>query len=397
MGICYGENRPSKNRNNNSFEKGSNCPTSNNRDISSDNFTKESTDITPDNNNLPSYMNVAIQCLLNTKKLTNYFLTRFEKYLNKKDNLIISKNYYFLLKNLLNKENYKNESDYSSYNFKNKIYKEFLLKNPNQINDCKDLIIFILESIHLELNKANNFFFINDENNNIMDLMDKNKIFNKFLIKFKNNYKSIISDLFYGIKEIKYKCNICTTIKYNYDIFFFLEFSLEKVSIFFNKSYEKKYVRFTNEFIPEINLSECFEYYQREETMDRDKRIYCQVCKTNCNTNIYNSLYSLPQYLIIILNRGEKNQFKCKVNIPKSLNLEEYTQFKGVKYEYDLYGVIYKTYIDSNFEHIKAFYKNINNNKWYLYKDNNISECEINNDSLNKDSYILFYQKKEDL
>ena len=251
MGICYGENRPPKNRNNNSFEKGSNCPTSNNRDISSDNFTKESTDITPDNNNLPTYMNATIQCLLNTKKLTNYFLTRFEKYLNKKDNLIISKNYYFLLKNLLNKENYKNESDYSSYNFKNKIYEKFLLKNPNQINDCKDLIIFILESIHLELNKANNFSFINDENNNI--LMDKKNIFEKFFEKIKNNYKSIISDLFYGIKEIKYKCNICTTIKYNYDIFFFLEFSLEKVSIFFKKSYENN-VRFTNEFIPEINL-----------------------------------------------------------------------------------------------------------------------------------------------
>jgi len=48
--------------------------------------------------------------------------------------------------------------------------------------------------------------------------------------EFKEKYNSIISHLFYGILEIKSQCQGCKCIKYNFQIFSFIEFPLEKVN-----------------------------------------------------------------------------------------------------------------------------------------------------------------------
>ena len=94
-----------------------------------------------------SYMNATLQCLLNSKKLTEYFLNNFK---NDDPNKIIANEYYEVIMNLCNKEN--NKKSYSPYSFKEKLSKQ----NPSfegiAANDSKDLINFLLERLHQELN-----------------------------------------------------------------------------------------------------------------------------------------------------------------------------------------------------------------------------------------------------
>jgi len=145
-------------------------------------------------------MNSTLQYLSNTKKLTEYFLTKFQFNKNDKSKKI-SNEFYILLKALWNIKNTKNKP-YSPESFKNAISEENPLFQGIQANDSRDLINFLLESMHVELNFEKN-------NNNISNILmanphiqtNKNQMLDIYLKDFQNNNKSIISDLFYGTHE----------------------------------------------------------------------------------------------------------------------------------------------------------------------------------------------------
>ena len=64
--------------------------------------------------------------------------------------------------------------------------------------DPKDLISFLLETLHQELNKANNAPYQNSGYNlNEADSYDENKAIQNFINDFTKNNKSIISDTFF--------------------------------------------------------------------------------------------------------------------------------------------------------------------------------------------------------
>ena len=114
-----------------------------------------------------SYMNATLQCLLNTKKLTDYFLNNFK---NDDPNKIMANEYYEVILNLCKKEN--NGKSYSPFSFKEALSKENPLFAGIAANDSKDLINFLLERLHQELNITNIYIF------NLLNIRNtkKNKI-----------------------------------------------------------------------------------------------------------------------------------------------------------------------------------------------------------------------------
>ena len=94
------------------------------------------------------YMNASLQCFSNTKKLTQYFLEHYEA--DPKNTM--ANEYFEVLKNLWNIEN--NNKSYSPNSFKDILSKENPLFAGIQANDSKDLINFLLERFHQELNLA---------------------------------------------------------------------------------------------------------------------------------------------------------------------------------------------------------------------------------------------------
>ena len=340
------------------------------------------------------YMNATLQCLSNTGELTEYFLNKFnnEPYYKNKN---ISNEYFNVIKNLWDRKN--DNKSFSPKEFKETLSRESPLFSGIGNNISKDLINFLLDRIHIELNhtkKENNVKI----NNYISFEFDQSVQFNEqatlniFKNKFKKEYNSIISKLFFGISEIKSQCQNCKYFKYNFEVYNFIEFPLERVNQYcFNTGKRLNYNMYNNKN-PDIDLYECFEFHSKIESMTGDSQMFCNRCKSNCDFLYCSSLYSTPKYLIINLFRGRGLIYECNVNFPEKLFLFNFVSDKNNN-AYELYGVISQIDDpDSMSGSFIAFCKNKIDKKWYKYNDDVITLCEDSDEFRTGMPHILFYK-----
>ena len=323
------------------------------------------------------YMNASLQCLSNTKQLRNYFLKKYETNPDK----ILANEFYELILNLWLKDTH--ESSYSPYSFKQTLGNMNPLYEGIQSNDAKDLLNFLLENLHQELNEIKNdntiISYEQDQTNEKLTLQ-------LFLEDFKRNYNSKISNLFYGASESEFVCQGCGITKYNFQLYSILEFPLQQVNEYFC-SLGKKSLILPNNTNPDINLYECFEFYQKANIMTGENQIYCNMCNTTCNVVHSTKLYSAPNYIIINLNRGKDIKYECNVDFPEQLYLSKYLTFKKNNTNFELYAVI--SYINGDFV---AYIKNDSDKNWYLYNNSDVTECSKPHQYKEGMPYILFYQ-----
>ena len=346
-------------------------------------------------------MNATLQCLSQTADLTNYFLDE-QRSLNQimnnniakqnRNSLQLSPVYLELVKNLWNKNNIK--GFYQPKKFMETIEEMNPLFKLGQAGDSKDFILFIFEQFHKELTiKKNNN---SSDNNPVINQYDQKTAFKFFLEDFKNK-TSIISDIFYGIQETN---NICLNCKkffsrqgkeypicYNYQIFNCLIFPLDEV---------RKYRYNNNNRINAVTIEDCFYYNQKMDLFTGLNKNYCNICKQTCNSNYITKIYSAPDTLVLILNRGKNNCFNIKLNFKETLDITDFVSVKSSKLIYNLYGVITHYGESGPSAHFLAFCKSPINQKWYRYNDAMVSDVH----NLQKDviefgnPYILFYKQE---
>ena len=333
------------------------------------------------------YMNASLQCFSNTKKLSEYFLNHFIKEQNK----VMSNEYYEVLKNLWDREN--NNKSYSPTSFKDVLSKENPLFAGIAANDSKDLINFLLERFHQELNTAKNENNNNDPNSNInpQDQSDEQLMLKLFLDDMNEKFDSPISNLFYGILETKSQCQGCNIIKFNFQVYSFLEFPLQQVNQFFFNKGTRPLVNPDGKN-PDVDIYECFEYYEKVDLMTGDNQMFCNQCNKLCNSFYSTKLYSGPTYLILNLNRGKGAVYECKVNFPEQLTIFNYLTNKEGITTYELYAVICHLGPSSMSGHFVAYCRNKIDNKWYLYNDALVSLCTKPKQYTDGMPYILFYK-----
>ena len=334
------------------------------------------------------YMNATLQCLSNTKKLTEYFLNIFK---NDDPNKIMTNEYYKVILNLWKREN--DKKSYSPNSFKEVLGRENPLFEGIAANDSKDLINFLLEQFHQELNIINK----NQNNNNINNIQffpdqtNEEEMFKEFFKEFSEKFNSPISNLFYGILETKSQCRGCNIIKYNFQVYSFIEFPLYEVNKFyFNMG--KKPLILSNGKNPDVDLYECFEYNRKIDLMNGDNQMYCNNCNKSCDANYSTTIYSYPNYLIINLNRGKGATYECKVIFPEQLNVFNYSTLKQGVTVLELYAVICHLGPSSMSGHFVAYCKNSIDHKWYLYNDAIVSLCTKKYQYNDGMPYILFYK-----
>ena len=339
------------------------------------------------------YMNASLQCFSNTKKLSEYFLYDYKEDKNKK----LSNEFYHVLRNLWKKEN--NNKPYSPTSFKEVLSKENPLFKGVAANDSKDLINFLLERFHQELggkkvnkkNKSNSKKNSVEENMGNIDQTNESQMLKFFFDDFQEKYNTPISNCFYGILETKTQCNLCKLIKFNFQIYSFLEFPLQQVNQYL-ASQGKKPLLTNDGKNPDIDLYECFEYNGKIDIMTGENQMYCNKCNKLNDSLFSTSIYSGPNYLIIILNRGKGAIYECKVNFPEQLNLLNYITIKTIAVVYELYAVISHLGPSSMDGHFVAYCRNRMDNKWYLYNDAIVSLCSRPQQYNDGMPYILFYK-----
>ena len=337
------------------------------------------------------YMNATLQCLSNTEKLTNYFLQEFF-YIKEDTTKKISNEYYKLLDNLWNSKETKNY--YEPNDFKKVLSEEEPLFSGINANDSKDLLNFLLERLHKELNIK-----IEDKKDNNYEIslevqLNEELTRQLFFKEFQNNYRSIISHLFYFTIETKAKCCGCNNTKYNFQINPFIEFPLEEINKYLYSQKRINTLVNNDGSNPDVNIYDCFDFYQKIDLMTGDNQMYCNICNNNFDSFYGTSIYVLSQYLIINLNRGKNASYQCKVNFPEELDLTQFVTYKELNTKFELYALICHIGPSSMSGHFVAYCKNRMDHKWYLYNDAIVTLCKTPYDYQKHMPYILFYQSK---
>ena len=323
------------------------------------------------------YMNATLQCLSNVKELTLSLLNPERNKIMEKDKysykLTIA--YSEVLKNLWNNNSVKS---YSPYSFKNTISMMNPLFAGINANDSKDLILFLLETMHNELNPIK----IEKPNNIPPNGQYYYEIAFKFFAEyFANNYRSIISNLFYGMFNSMMQCANCGRTTHNVQCYNILIFPLEEVKIFKRRYFNK------------VDILECFEYYQHVEILTGMNQIYCNICKNL--ENCYNSskIIIAPNILIVNLNRGKGNQFNIKLTFGEYLDIKQFIYYNQSPNYYELIGVVTHLGPSGMSGHFIAYCKSFVDFKWYKFNDAMVDECSFSDVTQVGTPYILFYSK----
>jgi len=376
-----------------------------------DNFKKldeefnEDTEIGLQNIGATCYMNATLQCFSHIKKFVEYF--KYHNHPKFTDKHSLSSSFKTLIDNLWNKNTEK--TYYAPYDFKDKISKMNDLFKGEQANDAKDLINFLIMTLHEELNKVknpvNNFC-----SNIIQDQRNQYLMFQNFGKDFVKNNQSIVSDLFYAMNCNTTKCS-CGTISYNYQIYFFLIFPLEEVRKHNINECQKEYysntynysnntcyynlTKHTNANNSIVDIFDCFEYERKINQMTGDNAMYCNYCKRTRPSIMCTTLVTGPKILIIILNRGVGIQYNVKLNFPEVLDLGNYIELKNTGTQYKLIGVITHMGESGMGGHFIATCRDHFSNKWYQFNDAKVTPVnDFNNEVINYAMpYVLFYEK----
>ena len=328
------------------------------------------------------YMNATIQCLCHILNFKKYFQNKnlvFNDIRNKVCRL--TKEFYILI-NSLWKNSYNGRSYFTPKDFKNTISEMNPLFQGIAANDSKDLIIFIYETIHNEINNPTNYNeAYNYNNDHTLQLFRKN---------YYSKNSSFLIKTFYFEQQSVINCLNCSFSKISYNIANILIFPLEKVREYMVKLNPNGFVS--------VKLEDCFENYQAEELLNGQNQIYCNNCNQLSNATTGNKLFTSPEVLTIILNRGKGLEFDVNFEYPLILDIDKYVMDKSQKNnKYELICVLTHLGPSGMSGHFIAFCKSPVDKNWYCYNDASVSLCGDpryqNNNEIEGLPYVLFYQK----
>ena len=310
------------------------------------------------------FLNSTLQCLAHIEKLTKYFLNseNYKKITSNKSNNKFSFDYLDFLTNLwINNNNIcSSENIKHALNGLNPLFNNNIQINYNY-NYSDNFILLFMEMLHKELNipnytnntlSQNNQFF-----NPCFNQYDYNSTFNSFAINFKSNYNSIISGLFYGMYNSMMQCLNCQIIIHNIQILNILTFPLSEVLLLKN-IYNMSLSEFN-----EVNILDCFAYYQNNVYDTGENQIFCNNCRSMANSLKCKKILISPKVLIINLIKGENIRLKYE----EYLYIKDFLFYQASPNYYQLNGIV--SLVNNNYI---AFCKSFMNGEWYKYNNEEV-------------------------
>ena len=249
-----------------------------------------------------------------------------------------------------------------------KYFREILCSENSKFDKTKEInpklvLAFLIRKLHDEINinipsynKANNYYVKFGE-----ELFKTSKV--EMMLNFEKKYftqlNSYISQKIMGLFKKVFICQKCSMRTYSFLGYFTVTVDVQKISRYIEPNIEN-YFFFQNQ------------YYTIEEK-------YCIYCLVPTQHKIYYQFFTVPDYLIVIINRGE--DFSCRISVilkPK-IDLTKLVETQGKKYK--LNGFIIRNYENERYESFIKFKSNTGY-KWFgCQNDNNI---EYNQNEIKK-------------
>ena len=339
---------------------------------------------------LTCYMNSTLQCLLHIPELNIYFLKIYPKdkerfkQINKEAETHgrLSEEYYNIVKDVFETNEKPAESKYglgyyiNSKSISPKRFNETLSRlNPQfgrfESNDAKDLLLYLFQTMHAELN-----YYGNEKLKNVpkCNQIYESESYNFFMTVNNNLNLSIFSYLFYGILKSTTKCKGCNNLLYNFQYFQFLSFPAYN----FHKQ--------------KFNIYKGFKEFTKGENMTGENQCYCQKCKGLKDAVVSSAIFYTPPYLIINFDYGKDKIYKPDlVDFGEIIDLTQFTDEKCKERTYELIAVCTHIGKSGNTGHYIAYCKD-QYNLWHKFNDSSYDDCnfsEINSYS----PYLLIFKK----
>ena len=291
------------------------------------------------------YMNATLQCLLHVNELINYFIVEYpndQQKLAKINNDVasggdISKAFFNLVMGVIN-TNVTNNS-FSPTEFQKCLGNH----NPQFIkleaNDSKDLILYLLQTMHEELNYYGN---VNKRLNYIPNQYDIYETYKHFITNYNANNFSKISLLFYGTYKNTTTCLVCNKKIYNFQKFEFISFGLYY--------YDKK----------NFNILYGFQDNANPTVLKGDNKFLCNNCKTLQDAKTECKIFEPPLKLLINLDYGKNKKYQpSSIEFDEEIDITKFVEFDyKQKIRYRIIGVCTHYGHSGSYGHYVAFCKN---------------------------------------
>jgi ubiquitin C-terminal hydrolase len=208
---------------------------------------------------------------------------------------------------------------------------------------------------------------------------------------------SPLKNLFDGLNESNNRCMCCNNKSVRYEPFVTLPLSVP--------------IKNSQDMIKTFSIYDCLDHLIKEEQLDDDNKMKCEMCGLNNRAHSQSLLWKTPKILVLHIKRFLVNSYGITsqkitnyVEYPiENLDIEKYfnptSPFKKSS-KYDLIGInIHQAFGyggNINSGHYTSIVKNIMNNHWYLYNDANKLKQALTKEHLqDKNAYLLFYYRHD--
>uniref|UniRef100_A0A673BNT0 Ubiquitin carboxyl-terminal hydrolase 8 n=1 Tax=Sphaeramia orbicularis TaxID=375764 RepID=A0A673BNT0_9TELE len=320
------------------------------------------------------YMNSILQCLCNTPAMAEYFNNNYYMEDINRSNILghkgeVAEEFGVIMKALW-AGLYKCISPRDFKITIGKINEQFAGYDQQ---DSQELLLFLMDGLHEDLNKADNRKRYKEEEN---DHLDDQTAANLAWSKHKLLNESIIVALFQGQFKSTVQCQTCHRKSRTFETFMYLSLPLASTS--------------------KCSLQDCLRLFSKEERLTDNNKVFCRHCKAHRDSSKKLEIWKVPPILLVHLKRFSyegrwKQKLQTSVDFPlDSLDLSQYVigPKQNLK-KYSLYGVS-NHYGGLDGGHYTAYCKNAIKQRWYKFDDHEVSD--ISTSSVKSSAaYILFY------
>ncbi|XP_029806663.1 ubiquitin carboxyl-terminal hydrolase 8 isoform X3 [Suricata suricatta] len=320
------------------------------------------------------YMNSILQCLCNAPHLADYFNRNCYQDDINRSNLLGHKGEVAEEFGIIMKALWTGQYRYiSPKDFKitiGKINDQFAGYSQQ---DSQELLLFLMDGLHEDLNKADNRKRHKEENN---DHLDDFKAAEHAWQKHKQLNESIIVALFQGQFKSTVQCLTCHKKSRTFEAFMYLSLPLASTS--------------------KCTLQDCLRLFSKEEKLTDNNRFYCSHCRTRRDSLKKIEIWKLPPVLLVHLKRFSydgrwKQKLQTSVDFPlESLDLSQYVIGpKNNLKKYNLFSVS-NHYGGLDGGHYTAYCRNAARQRWFRFDDHEVSDLSVSSVKSSA-AYILFY------
>ncbi|XP_042543795.1 ubiquitin carboxyl-terminal hydrolase 8 isoform X2 [Dipodomys spectabilis] len=320
------------------------------------------------------YMNSILQCLCNAPHLADYFNRNCYQDDINRSNLLGHKGEVAEEFGIIMKALWTGQYRYiSPRDFKvtiGKINDQFAGYSQQ---DSQELLLFLMDGLHEDLNKADNRKRYKEENN---DHLDDFKAAEHAWQKHKQLNESIIVTLFQGQFKSTVQCLTCHKKSRTFEAFMYLSLPLASTS--------------------KCTLQDCLRLFSKEEKLTDNNRFYCSHCRARRDSLKKIEIWKLPPVLLVHLKRFSydgrwKQKLQTSVDFPlENLDLSQYVIGpKNSLKKYNLFSVS-NHYGGLDGGHYTAYCKNAARQRWFKFDDHEVSDISVGA-VRSSAAYILFY------